>query len=107
MVAVAGDGDGGAGLSVGGGQRSCDGGHAEGGQPLFDTLKYYLRGRQALLLLDNFEQVLDAAPAIAELLAAAPRLTVLATSRASLHLRGEKEYPIPPLPLPTGDACRP
>ena len=59
-----------------------------------------LRGRQALLLLDNFEHVLDAAERVAVLLSACPRLSVLATSRARLRLRGEQEYRVPPLALP-------
>jgi predicted ATPase len=71
-----------------------------GGQPLLATLKDYLRDKRVLLLLDNFEQVLDAAPLIAELLAAAAQLKVLITSREALHLRGEKEMAVPPLALP-------
>jgi len=71
-----------------------------GERPLKETLKDYLRERQLLLLLDNFEQVLEAAPAVTEMLAAAPGLKVLATSRASLGLYGEHEYPVPPLTLP-------
>lgn len=71
-----------------------------GGQPLIEELKSFLRAKQLLLVLDNFEQVLDAAPQAAELLAAAPRLKVLVTSRVVLRLRGEKEYAVPPLPLP-------
>jgi predicted ATPase/class 3 adenylate cyclase len=70
------------------------------GQPPRETLIEYLKNRQFLLLLDNFEQVLPAAPGIAELLGACPRLKVLVTSRAVLHVRGEYEYPIPPLPAP-------
>jgi predicted ATPase/Tfp pilus assembly protein PilF len=53
-----------------------------------------------LLLLDNFEQVLGAAPAVTEMLAGAPGLKVLATSRAPLGLYGEHEFPVPPLTLP-------
>jgi predicted ATPase/class 3 adenylate cyclase len=71
-----------------------------GGQPLLETLKEHLREKQILLLLDNFEQVLAAAPLVAELLAAAPRLKVMVTSRAVLHLRGEQEYSVPPLAVP-------
>jgi predicted ATPase/class 3 adenylate cyclase len=71
-----------------------------GGQPLAERLKHDLHDKQMLLLLDNFEQVLGAAPLVAELLAAAPRLTVLVTSRAVLHLSGEHEFPVPPLTLP-------
>ena len=63
-----------------------------------ETLEEELRGREVLLLLDNFEQLLDAAPSVAELLQAAPRLRVLTTSRARLRLYGEHELDIPPLP---------
>jgi predicted ATPase/class 3 adenylate cyclase len=61
------------------------------------TLEEHLEHRQALLLLDNFEQLLDAAPQVADLLQATPSTTVLATSRSPLHLAGEHEYPVPPL----------
>jgi predicted ATPase/DNA-binding XRE family transcriptional regulator len=56
-------------------------------------------GQSTLLVVDNFEHVLDAAPAIAELLEAAPTLRVLATSRAPLRIRGEREHPVGPLAL--------
>jgi len=80
-------------------------GHAlglqEGGERPFETiLKDHLRERRLLLLLDNFEQILAAAPLVAELLASAPRLKVLATSRAALHLRAEHELQVPALALP-------
>jgi predicted ATPase len=65
-----------------------------------DQLKAALRHKHLLLLLDNYEQVLAAAPLVAELLAAAARLTVLVTSRVVLHLSGEHEYVVPPLALP-------
>jgi len=71
-----------------------------GDQPLVEQLKTYLRPKQLLLLVDNFEQVVDAAPLLAELLATAPQLKLLITSRVVLHLRGEKEYAVPPLALP-------
>jgi predicted ATPase/class 3 adenylate cyclase/Flp pilus assembly protein TadD len=71
-----------------------------GEQPLDEGLKDYLRERRLLLVLDNFEQVLGAAPAVTELLAAAPGLKVLATSRAQLGLYGEHVFPVPPLTLP-------
>jgi predicted ATPase/DNA-binding CsgD family transcriptional regulator len=57
-------------------------------------------GGGLLLVLDNFEQVLDAAPFVADLLTAAPALRVLVTSRAPLHLGAEFQFPVPPLPLP-------
>jgi predicted ATPase/class 3 adenylate cyclase len=70
------------------------------GQPMVESLKDFLRDKHLLLLLDNFEQVVDAAPLLAELLAAAPRLKMLITSRAVLHLSGEHAFPVPPLALP-------
>jgi predicted ATPase/DNA-binding SARP family transcriptional activator len=72
----------------------------EGGRSLQESLKEYLREKHLLLLLDNFEQVVEAAPLLAELLAAAPRLKVLVTSRTVLHLYGEKEFPVLPLARP-------
>jgi predicted ATPase/class 3 adenylate cyclase len=71
-----------------------------GEQPLDESLKDYLSERRVLLVLDNFEQVLGAAPTVTELLAGAPGLKVLATSRAPLGLYGEKEYAVPPLSVP-------
>ena len=59
-----------------------------------------LREKEILLLLDNFEQVLDAAPLITELLSAAPRLKILVTSRSILRVRGENEYQVPSLTIP-------
>lgn len=67
-----------------------------------EVLSDHLAGRRALLVLDNLEQVLASGPDIAKLLAAAPSLSVLASSRAPLRVSGEREYPVPPLPLPDG-----
>ena len=63
-----------------------------GGQPLSDGLKAYLRDKQIMLLLDNFEQVITAASLVNELLASAPSLKILVTSREVLRLRGEYEF---------------
>ncbi len=65
-----------------------------------DRVGEHLRDKQLLLVLDNFEQLLPAAPTVATLLAVAPRLTVLTSSRAPLRISGEQEFPIPPLELP-------
>ncbi len=70
------------------------------GERLQDTLTRHLRDGRSLLLLDNFEHLLRAAPLVADLLGACPELTVLATSRAPLRLGGEHQFPVPPLPLP-------
>jgi predicted ATPase/class 3 adenylate cyclase len=71
----------------------------QGSQPLAQTLRDHVADRQLLLVLDNFEQVVGAAPEVAALLAASPGLCVLVTSRLPLRLRGEKVYPVPPLSL--------
>jgi predicted ATPase len=68
--------------------------------PFFNVLKVYLQNRQMLLLLDNFEQVLQAGPLLAELLSACPELKLVLTSREVLHLRAEHRFPVPPLELP-------
>jgi len=67
---------------------------------LLDSLKDFLRDRQVLLLLDNFEQIISAAPLLSELLSACAELKILATSREALRLRGEHEFPLSPLALP-------
>ncbi len=70
------------------------------GQAIIDTLKDYLRDKQMLLVLDNFEQVAPAAPQVSSLLKAAPHLKVLVSSRIALKVYGEREYRVPPLSLP-------
>jgi predicted ATPase/DNA-binding SARP family transcriptional activator len=70
------------------------------GRPLLDQLKDYLHDKHMLLLLDNFEQIVDAAPQIADLLTACSHLTVLTTSREVLHIYGEHMFPVAPLALP-------
>ncbi|HYT09490.1 MAG TPA: DUF4062 domain-containing protein [Mycobacteriales bacterium] len=74
----------------------------EGTRPVLDLVADRLQGRRVLLVLDNFEQVLPAAAELARLLAAAPGITVLVTSRTVLRLRGEHEVPLPPLDTPAG-----
>jgi predicted ATPase len=76
-------------------------GVVEGGsRPVTELLDEWLRTRRILLVLDNVEQVIDAAPVIGDLLRAADGLTVIATSRAPLRISGEQEYPVPGLPTP-------
>jgi predicted ATPase/class 3 adenylate cyclase len=82
-------------------------GVTEGGvRPIADSLADWLRDRTTLLVLDNFEQVVAAAPLIADLLGAAPRIKVLATSRAPLRVSGEQEYPVHGLPVPPDPSQR-
>jgi predicted ATPase/transcriptional regulator with XRE-family HTH domain len=73
---------------------------AEGGQPLVAVLTTYLTSKSLLLVIDNFEHVLEAAPIVSEVLRDATRVKVLATSRAPLRLRGEREFPVEPLEVP-------
>jgi predicted ATPase/DNA-binding CsgD family transcriptional regulator len=74
-----------------------------GAQPLLARLQDYLREKQMLLLLDNFEQVVSAASLLPELLTPCIQLKMLVTSRAVLHIAGEHQFSIPPLPLPGPD----
>jgi predicted ATPase/DNA-binding XRE family transcriptional regulator len=69
------------------------------GQALQETLTRHLQDRQMLLVLDNFEHLPTAAPLVGELVGRCLQLTVLVTSRAPLHLGGEHQFPVPPLPL--------
>jgi predicted ATPase/class 3 adenylate cyclase len=71
-----------------------------GNVPAADAVTGYLAGRRALLVLDNLEQLDGAAVVVAALLAAAPGVTVLATSRRPLHVQGEREQPVPALEIP-------
>jgi predicted ATPase len=72
----------------------------ESDRPLIESLKNELRERRILLLLDNFEHVVLAAPQVADLLLACPNLKLLVTSRETLRVRGEREFPVAPLKLP-------
>jgi len=71
-----------------------------GSRPVPALLGEFLRARRTLLILDNFEQVVEGAPLVSELLRGCPELTVLVTSRVALRVSGEREYAVPPLPLP-------
>lgn len=76
------------------------------GRSLATLIQDFLRERTMLLVLDNFEHVLPAVPAVANMLRAAPMVKALATSRAPLRMRGEREYPVPMLRLPSADEAR-
>ena len=78
-----------------------------GGQQPLEMLKQHLQNSSSapvLLLLDNFEHMIQAAPAVAELLAAGSYLKIMVTSRAPLHVYGEHEFAVPPLSMPSSAA---
>ena len=77
------------------------------GRPLKEDLREFLSTKELLLVLDNFEQVVDAAPLVGELLSGCPGLNVLATSRTLLRIYGEHEYAVRPLELPDPDHLPP
>lgn len=70
------------------------------GAPDVSGVVEYLSDKRVLLVIDNFEQVVDAAPVVAEILAQSPRTEILVTSRSPLNLRAEHEYAVPPLRVP-------
>ncbi len=72
-----------------------------------DVLVQNLRGRNILLVLDNFEQIPDAAPLVADLLLSCPLIKVIVTSRTPLRVDGEQEFPVPPLTLPSNGVTIP
>ena len=72
----------------------------DGARPPRELLLTSLHAKCALLVLDNFEQVVNAAPLVAALVAAAPRLVVLVTSRIPLRIQAEQQFPVPPLVTP-------
>lgn len=73
----------------------------EGGRPVIELLKTFLARRRMLLVIDNFEQVIDAAPLIAELVNATEHLKIVVTSRELLRLTAEVEFQVPPLEIPS------
>jgi predicted ATPase len=77
------------------------------GQLLLQTLRGFLTDKRMLLIIDNCERILAAASDVAALLAASPSVSILATSRAALHIRGEHEFPLLPLALPAADRLPP
>ena len=80
-----------------------------GSQSPLESLKKYLSGlkKPVLLLLDNFEHLVPSAPVVADLLSASAWLKILVTSQAALHIYGEHEFPVPPLPVPDPRAIPP
>ncbi|MGH2738214.1 MAG: tetratricopeptide repeat protein, partial [Actinomycetota bacterium] len=79
---------------------------AEGARPVLDTLRDHLRDREMLLILDNYEQVVEAASVASDLLDAAPQMRILITSREPLHVAGEQELAVPPMALPDAQEAR-
>ena len=75
----------------------------EGGRPLLENVKDYLRDKKILLILDNFEQLISAASIVGDLLTAAPQLKIITSSRIALNLHAEHEFPVPPLDLPQAE----
>lgn len=74
-----------------------------GTQSMLGTLQHALREKQMLLVLDNFEQIVEAATQVSDFLAGVPRLKLIVTSREALRIRAEQNYPVPPLGLPEAD----
>ena len=75
-----------------------------GGKPILEVMKDYLREKQLLLVIDNFEQVLSAAPLLSEILKNTTDLKILVTSRARLNLSKDYEFVVPPLAVPESSA---
>jgi predicted ATPase len=76
---------------------------SEGSRPLLDTIEEKLAADRVLLVLDNFEQVVDARATVSSLVVRCPGVDVIVTSRIPLRIGGEHEYPVPPLPVPDPD----
>ena len=74
--------------------------HDTSTESLLEALQRTLRDKEVLLVLDNFEQVLDAAPTLVQLLRACPDVRVLVTSREALHIAGEQQFRVPALARP-------
>ncbi|HUG06726.1 MAG TPA: adenylate/guanylate cyclase domain-containing protein [Candidatus Limnocylindria bacterium] len=74
--------------------------HVGGKEVPLERVIEHVRGKRMLLVLDNFEQILPAAPSVSALLASGPDLKVITSSRAPLRISGEQEFPVPPLHLP-------
>jgi predicted ATPase/class 3 adenylate cyclase len=74
--------------------------HVAGKEDPLQRVLEHVRGKRMLLVLDNFEQIMPATPAVSALLASGPDLKVIASSRAPLHISGEQEFAVPPLELP-------
>jgi predicted ATPase len=75
-------------------------GEQTGKRPMFEMVQAYLREKHLLLVLDNFEQVIAAAPYLTVLLRSCPALKMLVTSREALHIQDEHEFPVAPLEIP-------
>lgn len=72
----------------------------EGGRPLLESITDYLRHKALLMVLDNFEQLVDHVAIISEIITEAPEIKILVTSRIALDLYGEHRFPVPPMKLP-------
>lgn len=78
-----------------------------GAIPIQETIEDFLARREMLLILDNFEHLIEAAPFVPELLQAAPDIKIMVTSRTPLRVRGEQEYAVPPMTLPNPERVEP